>query len=162
MKNAVYQRYPIQSVAIYNLVTVFHYGLGYVGILFAFDFSTIGRIIATVYISFAFIQMYILMPILVCPNCVYTNKPNMLSISGMNIFARKLFTNGNVNNFGSRGKGILCHNNLYLLAKVLPLLIILPFLFINFSFTLLIIFFLVLGLMLFRVFYIFQKIACNH
>jgi hypothetical protein len=161
MENVVYQRYPLKSVAIYNLVTVLHYVLGFVGILIAFDSSSIGKIIATAYISFAFLQMYVLMPMIVCPNCVYTKKLNMFCISGLNIIARKYFPNGDISNFGNRGKGILCHNNLYLSAKVLPLLIILPFLFINFSFTLLIIFFLVLGLMLFRVFYIFQKIACN-
>jgi len=161
MGNTVYNRYPLISVAIYNFVTVLHYVLGFIGILFAFNFSGSGKIISTVYISFAFLQMYVLMPVMVCPNCVYTKKPNMLCISGLNILARKIFTDGDISKFGNRGKGILCHNNLYLAAKVLPLLVILPFLFINFSFTLLIIFLLVMGLLLFRVFYIFRKIACN-
>jgi len=162
MENKVYHRYPKGSVFMYNFVTVLHYALGFAGILFAFNFSLVGEIISIFYVSFAFLQMYILMPILVCPNCVYTKKPNMLCISGLNILARKVFPDGDINNFGNRGKGILCHNNLYLSAKVLPLLIILPFLLINFSITLLILFLLIMGLMLFRVFYIFQKIACNH
>jgi len=162
MENTIYHRYPIKSVAIYNIVTVCHYVLGFLGILFAFNYSISGKIISIVYIGFAFIQMYVLMPIMVCPNCAYTNKPNMLCISGLNILTRKMFSHGDISKFEDRGKGILCHNNLYLSAKVLPLLIILPFLFLNFSFTLLILFLLILGLMLFRVFYIFQKIACNH
>lgn len=162
MENTVYQRYPIKNIIIYNFVTAAHYLLGFVGILIAFDFSVAGKIAAIIYISFAFIQMYVLMPIMVCNNCIYTRKPDMLCISGLNYFSRKMFSNGDISKFENRGRGVLCHNNLYLSAKVLPLLIILPFLFLNFSTTLLILFLMILGLLLFRAFYIFKKIACNH
>ena len=162
MKNKVYHRYPLKSVFVYNFFTVLHYIIGFTGILFAFNFSAVGKIISTVYLCFSFIQMYILMPIMVCPDCVYTKKPDMLCISGLNILAKKISSTGDINKFENRSNGILCHNNLYLFAKVLPLLIILPYLFINFSLTLLIIFIVIIGLILFRVFYIFQKIACAH
>lgn len=161
-EHITYLRYPLTSIAIYNFVTLLHYVLGFVGILYALNSSLIGKVVATIYISFAFIQMYILMPLMVCPNCVYTKKSNMLCISGFNILVRKMVPDGDIHKFGNRSKGILCHNNLYLSAKVLPLIIIFPFLFLNFSITLLTIFFIILGLLLFRIFYIFKKIACNH
>lgn len=126
------------------------------------NFSTAAIFIAAVYFCFAFIQMYIVMPLLVCPNCVYTRKADMLCISGLNIISRKIKSDGSIKLFESRSKGILCPNNLYLAAKVIPLIIIVPFLFINFSFFLLSLFLIILGLLLLRIFYIFTKIACVH
>lgn len=161
-KNNVYSKYPILNIFIYNTVTILHYVFGFIGILFALNFSTAANIIAAVYFCFAFFQMYVLMPLLVCPNCIYTRKSGMLCISGLNIISRKLKSKGDIKLFNSRNKGVLCHNNLYLAAKVIPLLIILPFLFINFSFILLSLFLIILGLLLLRIFYIFTKTACIH
>jgi len=47
-------------------------------------------------------------------------------------------------------------------AKVVPIAVMLPALFLNFSILLLALFLGVLGLMLFRIFVIFPKIACVH
>lgn len=162
MENITFSKYPLKSLLIYYLATILHYLFGYFGILIAFDYSSAGKIVSAAYLCFAIVQMYILMPMMVCPNCAYTNKPEMLCISGLNVIARKFFPKGDLNNFKSRSEGILCHNNLYMSAKILPVLIILPFLFINFSWALLLLLISVIGLLLLRIFYIFKKIACNH
>lgn len=160
IKPTSYSRYPLKNVITYNLVTILHYIFGFAGILYALNFSNTAQIAAVFYVSFAFVQMYVLMPIMVCPNCVYTKKPGMFCVTGLNIIARKLPVEGDINNFADRGKGILCHNNLYLAAKIIPLVIMLPFVFINYSPTLLGIFLIVLALLLLRIFYLFKKLAC--
>ncbi len=47
-------------------------------------------------------------------------------------------------------------------AKIFPIVAMLPGLILNFSMALLVIFLAVVGLMLFRVFLLFPKIACVH
>jgi hypothetical protein len=69
---------------------------------------------------------------------------------------------GNIKDFPKRGQGLFCHNNLYMAAKLIPILAMIPALFLNFSFVLLTIFLTVVGLLLFRIFVIFPKIACVH
>ena len=57
---------------------------------------------------------------------------------------------------------MLCHNNLYLAAKIFPLLAMLPGLFLNFSPALLVVFVAVVGLLLLRIFIFFPEVACVH
>jgi hypothetical protein len=114
------------------------------------------------YLAFAFSQMYILMPLFVCPNCVYYQLKDGLCNSGLNVIARQLAPAGSINNFAKRGEGLWCHNNLYLAAKIFPILAMLPGLILNFSMPLLAIFLVVVGLLLFRIFVIFPRVACGH
>jgi hypothetical protein len=51
---------------------------------------------------------------------------------------------------------------LYLVALVVPIIVMIPALIINFSIPLLILFLVVVGLLVFRFFVIFSKIACIH
>ena len=53
-------------------------------------------------------------------------------------------------------------NNLYIAALVIPIIAMVPALIINFSFILLAILIALVGLLLFRFFVIFTKIACVH
>lgn len=155
-------RYPLKNIVTYNGITILHYILGSAGIIIALELSTTAKIISILYFIFAFVQMYVLMPVMVCPNCIYTKKTGMLCISGLNVISRMITSNGDIKNFAKRGEGILCHNNLYLAAKIFPILFILPFLIINFSISLLSIFLGIVGLLLFRIFFIFTRIACSH
>jgi len=66
-KIKLYTRYPATSVLIYNGTTVGHYVLGGMGIIFGYDFNWTGLPFGLLYIVFAFVQMYILMPYMVCP-----------------------------------------------------------------------------------------------
>ncbi|MCP5103424.1 MAG: hypothetical protein GY950_08595 [bacterium] len=59
----VYTRYPLSSVFIYNGVTILHYAAG------------------GLYFLFAVVQMYVIMPLSVCSNCVYYRMKNARCIS---------------------------------------------------------------------------------
>jgi hypothetical protein len=159
-KVKVYPRYPISSVLIYNGTTILHYLLGGLGIILGYNYIKIGYPAGLVYIVFAFVQMYVIMPLVVCPNCVYFRMDKGLCISGLNVFSRKITKQGNLEDFPKRAKGMLSHNNLYMAAKIFPILAIIPALIINFSLFLLVVFLAVLGLMVFRIFVLFPKIAC--
>jgi hypothetical protein len=157
-----YTRYPLSSLLIYNGVTLLHYLLGGFGIMLGYRFAWPAYLLGALYLAFAFIQMYVLMPLLVCPNCVYYKLKDSLCISGLNRVTRKIAPEGSIDDFAKRGEGLLCHNNLYMAAKIFPLLAMLPALILNFSLALLVIFLAVVGLLCFRIFVIFPKIACVH
>ena len=161
-KAVLYTRYPFSSILIYNGVTVLHYLFGGIGLILGYNFSWVAYLLGSLYLAFAFVQMYVLMPLVVCPNCVYYRLNNSLCISGLNLISKKIARKGNIKDFPKRGEGLFCHNNLYMVAKVVPIIVLIPALFLNFSFLLLAIFLAVLGLLLLRIFVVFPKIACVH
>jgi hypothetical protein len=161
IKTKVYTRYPLLYVLIYNVTTIFHFLLGGIGIILGYH-SWIGNVLGTLYILFAFIQMYVIMPSSVCPNCVYYKMDNSLCASGMNLVSRKIAREGDLKDFSKRSEGLFCHNNLYMSALFLPILVIIPALIMDFSFIVLGILLSVIGLLLFRFFVIFRKTACIH
>jgi len=158
----LYSRYPLSSIVIYNGITVLHYLLGGVGIILGYNFSWSAYLLGSAYLIFAFIQMYLIMPLTVCPNCVYYRLQNSLCISGLNVISKKIARAGEIKDFPKRGEGLFCHNNLYMAAKIIPIIVMIPALILNFSILLLTFFLSVVGLMLFRVFVVFPKIACIH
>jgi hypothetical protein len=160
-KVEVYTRYPLLNVLIYNGTTIVHYSLGGLGIIIAYN-SWIGYVIGSLYLALSFTEMYVHMPLKVCPNCVYYKLDNSLCISGMNIISRRVAKEGNIKNFPNRAKGPFCPNNLYIASLVLPIIAMIPALIMSFSVTVLGILLVVLALILFRFFVIFPKIACIH
>ena len=160
-KAILYQKYPVSSVLIYNGATFLHFVLGGIGIILGYD-SLLGYILGSVYLVFAFGEMYLLMPLKVCPNCVYYKLDNSLCISGLNIISRKIAREGDTKHFSNRARGLFCSNNLYIAAMVIPIIAIIPALIVNFSFFLLSILVVILGLLAFRFLFIFTKIACVH
>jgi hypothetical protein len=106
--------------------------------------------------------MYIIMPLTVCPNCVYYKLDNSLCISGLNVVSKKIAKEGNPNNFVKRAEGLLCFNNMYIATLIIPMIAIIPALVMNFSILLLVIFLTLIALLVFRFFVIFTKIACLH
>jgi hypothetical protein len=162
-KAEIYTRYPLSSLLIYNGVTILHFVLGAIGIILGYTFSPLaGYILGAVYLVFAFVQMFVIMPLTVCPNCDYYRMENSLCPSGLNVVSRKVAKEGDPADFSKRGQGLFCHNNLYLAALIAPIIVMIPALVLNFSFLLLVIFLAVVGLLLFRFFVIFTKIACVH
>ena len=157
-----FTRYPKSSVILYNGVTILHYILGSFGIMIAYHFAWLAFATSILYFAFALVQMYFLMPLLVCRNCVYYELRNALCISGLNVIARSVAKTGSVAQFAERSKGFWCHNNLYLAAKVIPLLVMLPGLIFNFSAWTLIVYLAIIGLIAYRILIIFPRIACNH
>jgi len=160
-KVQVYTRYPTSSIFIYNGTTVLHFLLGGIGIILGYN-SLMGYILGPIYLAFSFAEMYIHMPLKVCPNCVYYKLDNSICISGLNVVSRKVAKEGSVKDFPSRAKGLFCSNNLYIASLVIPIIAMIPALILNFSFLVLTILLIVVGLLLFRFFVIFTKIACVH
>ena len=149
------------SVFIYNGTTIAHYLLGGAGIILGFS-SWVGFLLGSLYLAFSFLEMYVHMPLKVCPNCVYYSLPNSLCISGLNLVSRRVAREGSVKAFSNRAKGPFCPNNLYIASLAFPILGIIPALILNFSLLVLVILLVLVGLLLFRFFVIFPKIACVH
>ena len=112
-----YTKYPITSVIIYNFVTVLHFVLCGTGLVLGYP-SWIGILLASVYLLFAFAEMYVLMPLKVCPNCPYYKLDDSLCVSGLNVLAKHFAKEGNIKNFSNRAGGLFCANNLHLAGKI--------------------------------------------
>jgi len=160
-KPDLYTKYPISSVIIYNGTTAAHYVLGGIGIILGYG-SWIGYSLGSLYLALSFLEMYIHMPMKVCCNCVYYRLDNSLCISGLNLVSRKMAKEGSVKDFSNRAKGPFCPNNLYIASLAFPILAVILALVLNFSLPVLAILLTLVGLLLFRFFVIFPKIACVH
>jgi hypothetical protein len=161
-KVEVYTRYPLSSVLIYNGTTILHFVLGGTGIIIGYNFSWAGQLFGFSYLVFSFVQMYVIMPLTVCPNCLYRTMNDSLCTSGLNVISKKIASQGNLEDFPKRAKGLFCHNNLYMAALFIPIIAMVPALVVNFSSLLLATLLVVVGLLLFRFFVVFTKIACVH
>jgi hypothetical protein len=158
---SLYTKYPVSSVFIYNGVTILHFLLGGAGLILAYS-SWLGYLLGSIYLVFSFSEMYVLMPLKVCPNCPYYKLDNSLCISGLNVVSRKLAKEGKVNDFGKRAKGVFCHNNLYLAGFIIPIVAVIPGLVLDFTYVVLGILLVMVGLLAFRFFVLFPKVACGH
>jgi len=161
-KAKLHTRYPVSSILVYNGTTVLHFLLGGAGIMVGYNFSSVSMIFAYLYFAFSFLEMYLIMPLKVCPCCVYFRLERSVCVSGLNVVAKMIAREGKPENFSNRAKGLLSSNNLYMGSLVIPIIAVIPALIINFSFLLLAIFIVLVGLLLFRFFVIFPKIACLH
>lgn len=161
-KAKLYKKFPLSKVLVYEFSTILHYLVGGLGLIIGYSFLQLGYMIGLIYIIFAFLQMYILMPLTVCPNCVYYRMDGSRCVSGLNIISRKLAKEGRQEDFQKRAEGLFCYNNIYMIALFFPIVAVIPTLILNFSLFLLIPFLTVLGLLIFRFFVIFPKIACLH
>jgi hypothetical protein len=161
MTDAMYTRYPFINILTYNAITVLHFLLGGAGFVLGYGYWA-GWTLGISYAVFAFTEMYLVMPLKVCPNCVYYRMDESICISGLNLLAKRIARAGAVSDFPRRAHGPFCPDNLYLASLALPILGIIPALFIGFSWNVLIILVLLMALLLFRFFIVFPKIACNH
>jgi hypothetical protein len=162
-KAKLYRKYPTANILIYNGSTFLHFALGGIGIIVGYgSWGWIGYVLGISYLVFAFGEMYLVMPLAVCPNCVYCRLDGGLCISGLNVVSRRLARAGNAADFAKRAQGLFCPNNMYIAALVIPIVALIPALIWNFSWYLLVILGAVLGLLAFRFFVIFPKLACVH
>ena len=160
-KAKVYTRYPLSSLLVYNGSTTLHYLLGGAGIILGYS-SWVGYLVGALYLAFSFVQMYVVMPLAVCPNCVYYRMNNSLCVSGLNVISKRVAKEGSPKDFPNRATGLFCHNNVYIAALVIPIIAMIPALVLNFSFSVLAILLVVVVLLLFRFFVLFPKEACIH
>jgi hypothetical protein len=161
-KPELYTRYPTPNILLYNGTTILHFLIAGYGIILGYSFTWIGYPLGLTYLVFAFLQMYIIMLLVVCPNCVYYRMDNGLCTSGLNRVSRKIAKQGDLKNFSNRSQGPLSHNKMYMGSLIVPIVIMIPALIMNFSILLLFVFIIVVGLLLFRIFVIFKKTACIH
>jgi hypothetical protein len=143
-------------VLIYNGSTILHFLLCGIGIVLGYSLSPwAGYTFGVLYLVLSFIEMYVVIPLTVCPNCVYYRAKDSLCISGLNLFSKKIAKEGDLKDFTRRAEGLFCPNNLYLASLIVPILAMIPALIVNFSIVLLLIFLVVVGLLLSRFFIIF-------
>ncbi len=159
----VYKHYPLASIATYNGVTLAHYGLGAAGIILGYSrWPALGWAAGVVYLVFALGQMYVVMPLAVCPSCVYRRIDHARCVSAMNLVSARIAPLADPVDFPLRASGVLCHNNLYMASLIAPLVIVVPALVIAFSWPLLAIFVAVATLFAVRLFVVFPRVACGH
>lgn len=159
----LYVRYPVTSLFIYNGTTMLHFLLGGFGIIYGYRISPwAGWVFGCLYLAFAFAEMYLLMPLTVCPGCVYRRIPDARCISGLNLLSQRLTPPKPAACFARRGQGLLCANNRYMAALVIPALALIPAMTVNFSVVLLLVLLALLALLAYRFLIIFPKIACLH
>ncbi|MFX0076718.1 MAG: hypothetical protein ACFE96_14840 [Candidatus Hermodarchaeota archaeon] len=161
-KAELYKKYSFLPVFIYEFSTIMHFLIGGLGLIVGYSFLWWGYLTGIIYIMFAFLQMYILMPLTVCPNCVYYRMEDSRCVSGLNKISRKIAKEGRQEDFPKRAEGFFCYNNIYMVTLFFPIVASLPAFFFNFSPSLLILVLVVVGLLVFRFFVIFPKIACLH
>jgi len=161
-KIATFKRYPLSHVLIYNGITVIHFLLGGMGIIYGYNFTWAGKLIGYLYLTFAFIQMVVIMPLTVCPACEYYHKKNARCVSGLNIISKRIWNRPAKKDLSKRTKGFFCHNHLYIMSLVIPIIIIIHALIFNFSLFLLFLLVILISLLLFRILLIIPKIACIH
>lgn len=157
-----YTRYPASLIVLYNGVTVLHFLCGGAGIAFGYNLSWPAYLFGGMYLAFALVAMYLVMPLTVCPDCVYYGMKDAVCISGLNVISARVAKQGDIKDFSRRARGIFCHNNMYIASLVIPVIALIPALIINFSFTLLAILIVLLGLFFFRFFLLIPKIVCPH
>jgi hypothetical protein len=162
-KAELYDRYPIVNVAVYNSSTIAHFLLGGWILFFSTKIiGSIGIIISTAYVVLSFLEMYVIMPLKVCPKCVYFRLPGSRCISGLNRWAMIIAKPGNPSDFPNRAKGPFCQNNLYMASLLLPIILGGIILAIKFSLALLLTEIGLVLLLAFRFFIVFPFLACVH
>lgn len=116
-KVRLYKRYPLSSVLLYNGSTILHFLLGSAGIMLGYrSWPWVGYAFGLLYLVFALAEMYVLMPLAVCPHCAYYRLKGGLCISGLNVVSQRFAGEGDPRLFARRAEGLLCPNNLYLVS----------------------------------------------
>lgn len=158
----LHKRFPTSSVLLYNGTTEAHFLLGGLALLIGYGWTWYAWALGLGYMAVAYGQMYVMMPLVVCPNCVYYRLEDGMCVSGLNRLSRRIAEEGDLEEFPKRAGGPLSHNKFYMGSLIFPIVAVLPALALDFSWLLLAMWATVLGLMLFRVFYVFRKVACVH
>jgi hypothetical protein len=162
--SGVYRSYPLRDVALYNGVTLLHFGVAAAGLLLVYGrWPVLAWVLAIVYLLVALGQMYVVMPLVVCTACVYTTMPGSRCVSGMNLVAARLGRRAPAEEFEARRtKGVLSHNKLYMGSLIAPIPLLAIGLVFNLSALALAALLAVAALLAFRIFVIFRRTACPH
>jgi len=153
----------LSSVITYNGSTIVHFLLGGVGIALSCAYwPRMGYALGLLYFVLSFVEMYVVMPLTVCPSCTYRRIKGALCIAGLNVFSARIAKERPKKDFPKRAQGLFCANNVYMASLVVPIAAMIAGMIFNFSGLLLLVFLVVAGLLVFRFFVIFPKVACLH
>jgi len=132
-----FRRYPLWRVLGLNGLTLLQYAVGCAAIALSYrSYGIVGWPIAAAYLVYAVVQLYVLMPLVVCPACVYSSISDGRCASGLNVISARLSRSPvSRAGFAERAHGALCQSSLCLLSLVLPLPLAVPGLAISFSWT---------------------------
>ncbi len=160
----VLRRFPLRDVALYNGVTLLHFGLATLGLLVVYErWPAVAWVLAIAYLLVALGQMYVVMPLVVCTACVYSTMPGSCCVSGLNTVAARLRRRAPADEFAARRtKGALSHNKLYMGSLIAPIPLLAAGLIVNFSAFALVALLAVAGLLAFRILVVFRRTACPH
>jgi hypothetical protein len=160
----VHRTYPMRDVALYNGVTLLHFGIATFGLVIAFDrWPLLAWVLGIAYLVIALAQMYVVMPLVVCPACVYTTMSGSRCVSGMNLVVARLGLTAPAEEFEARRtRGMLSHNKLYMGSLIAPIPLLAVGLVLDFSPLGLAALLAVAALLVFRIVAIFKHTACPH
>jgi hypothetical protein len=159
-----FRRYPLWRVLCLNGLTVVHYLLGCAAILIAYrGYPILGWPIGLAYFVFAVVQLYVLMPLVVCPGCVYRTVRGGRCASGLNLISARLCPpSPGAIDFEERTHGALCESSLCLWSLVLPVPLALPGLALSFSWPALLLTVTVAALTVIRLAVVTRRAVCPH
>jgi hypothetical protein len=159
----VYRSYPWQDVALYNGVTLLHFGLAAAGLLLTYDrWPVLSWVLAIAYLVVALGQMYVMMPLVVCVACAYAAMPGARCVSGLSLIAARLRPAPLDEFEARRTRGALSHNKLYMGSLVAPIPLLALGLILDFSAAGLAVLLCVAALLAFRILVVFKRTACPH
>jgi hypothetical protein len=159
-----FRRYPLWRVLSVNGLTIAHYGAGCAAIVLAYrDYPIVGWPVALAYFVFAVVQLYVLMPLVVCPGCVYRTIQDGRCASGLNLISARLCPPSVPTvEFAERSHGALCQSSLCFWSWVFPVPVAVPGLALSFSWIGLALTLTVAALIVVRLAVVFRLIVCSH
>jgi hypothetical protein len=118
-----FRRYPLWRVVGFDAFTAAHFALGCAAVLVAWHARPIvAWPVGLAYLVFATVQSFVLMPLVVCPGCVYRTVAGARCPSGLNVLSARLCPPAtDTAEFRRRACGPLCQTSLSLCSWVFPL-----------------------------------------
>jgi hypothetical protein len=158
-----FRQYPLWRVLGLNGLTLLHYSIGCAAVALSYrSHPIIGWPVALAYLVYAVVQLYVLMPLVVCPACVYSSIRDGRCASGLNVISARFGRSATAwGGFEQRAQGALCQSSLCLLSLVLPLPLAVPGLVMSFSWTGLALTLAVAALAGVRLAYIVPRAVCS-
>lgn len=159
-----FRRYPLWRVLGLNALTITHYAVGCAAVALAYpSFPLLGLPLAAAYLVYALVQLYVLMPLVVCPGCVYRTIRDGRCATGLNVLSARLGPPETAaTGFDERARGALCQSSLCLWSLILPVPLALPGLVLWFSWAALALALTVAGLAVVRLVVISRRAVCSH
>jgi hypothetical protein len=129
------RRFPLRQVGALNGLTAAQYVVGCAAIVFAYRrLPIVGLPVGLAYLVYAVTQHYVLMPLTVCPGCVYRAVRDGRCPSGLNVVSALLCErSATAGDFQQRSRGALCSSRLAQASWLAPLPLVVPGLVLSFS-----------------------------